>query len=69
MGRRVLRAAIPRPTSTSSWLSDLVLSDKMLNKIVFAIACMIAVRHAASPIFKLSVSFILVSNPIGLSFE
>ena len=51
------------------WLCNLVLSNKMLHKVILAIASMITVRNLAGPILKLSMALILVSDPVSLSFE
>jgi hypothetical protein len=51
------------------WLRDLVLSNKMLHEVIFAIACVVTIGYLASPILELSMPFILVSDPVSFSLE
>lgn len=44
-------------------------ANQVLDKIVLAVADVRAIRVRTRPPFELSMSFTLVSNPIGLSFK
>jgi hypothetical protein len=41
----------------------------MLHEVVFAIACMVAIVNPTGPAFQLSVSLVLMSDPVGLALE
>jgi hypothetical protein len=73
MSRRTLlrgwRILVACSSCALPWLRDLVFSNKMLDKVVFAIASMVTIRYLASPILELPMPFILVSNPVSFSFE
>jgi hypothetical protein len=56
-------------TWTLSWLSNLMLSNKMLHKIVFSVASMRTVADLARPVLQLSMAFVLMSDPISLALE
>jgi F0F1-type ATP synthase membrane subunit a len=47
----------------------LVLTDKVLQKVVFSIAFVLTIIHSASPPREAAMSLILVTNPISLPLE
>jgi hypothetical protein len=46
-----------------------VLTDKVLHKIVFAIASMVAISNLTRPVLQLPMPLILVPHPVCLAFE
>jgi hypothetical protein len=46
-----------------------VLSNKMLNEVVFPVTSVIAIRNLTCPVLQLPVPFVLVPDPVGLAFE
>lgn len=56
-------------TSPWLWLSNLVFSNEVLHEIVFTVASVVAIGDVACPVLQLSVAFVFVSNPIGLTLE
>ena len=63
------RILVRRPPSPLFWLSNLVLSDKVLHEVVLAEASVVAVCDVACPILELSVALIFMADPIGLALE
>ena len=63
------RLFVRSPPGSLFWLSDFVLSDQVLNKVIFAETCVVAISNVASPILELSVAFILMPNPISFTLE
>jgi hypothetical protein len=41
----------------------------MLHKVVFSIACVVAISDLAGPVLQLTMSLILVADPISLALE
>jgi len=56
-------------SGTLPWLSYLVLTNEMLHEVVLAIAGMVAVCNLTCPVLQLTVSLVLMSNPVRLALE
>jgi hypothetical protein len=51
------------------WLRNFVLANKMLHEIILAVAGVVAVSNLTRPILQLTVSFVLMSDPVCLALE
>lgn len=51
------------------WLRHFVFADEMLNEVILAETSVRTIGEIAGPPFEMSVSFVLVSNPVRFSFE